>query len=154
MRLRLDVLSTLTPILIPNPLYCSPTPNSTAVQVFPIESSWFEILAVLREAIRDLGRKKLLEVEMEELQRVDSDMGSDYWDQEDEEEDKKPQVGWGVGTDWGCGMSVSLGCDRKDGLVPDLNPEPSPTLTLIPNPNPYRNPQPLPWSRSATRPRG
>jgi hypothetical protein len=47
------------------------------IRTFPAESSWFEILAVLRESMRDLGRKLKMEHDIEELQKMESDMGSE-----------------------------------------------------------------------------
>lgn len=52
------------------------------VRTFPPHSSWFEILAVLREGLKDLGRKLLMEEEMKAMQQADSDLGSDPWEEE------------------------------------------------------------------------
>jgi len=62
------------------------------IRTFPPTSSWFEILAVLREGLRDYGKKLLLEEEMAIMQAADSDLGSDHYDSDEgpttSEEDK------------------------------------------------------------------
>lgn len=47
------------------------------VRKFPSTSSWFEILAALREAIKDMGNKLWYQKELEMTQQNDSDLGTD-----------------------------------------------------------------------------